>query len=89
MVSSAYLRLFIFLLAILIPACASSSPTFHMMASAFELYKQGPILKEISVRVEWRLMDYPLHPGYLIGRTVEHVDIEEAQWVSRASRGLS
>ena len=33
-VSSAYLRLLIFLLAILIPACASSSLTFHMMYSA-------------------------------------------------------
>ena len=31
MVSSAYLRLLIFLLAILIPACASSSPAFHMI----------------------------------------------------------
>ena len=30
-VSSAYLSLLIFLLAILIPACGSSSPTFHMM----------------------------------------------------------
>ena len=34
MVSSAYLRLLIFLPAILIPACASSSPAFHMMYSA-------------------------------------------------------
>ena len=34
MVSSACLRLLIFLLAILIPACASSSLTFHMMYSA-------------------------------------------------------
>ena len=32
-VSSAYLRLLIFLPAILIPACASSSPAFHMMYS--------------------------------------------------------
>ena len=32
--SSAYLRLLIFLLAILIPACASSSPAFLMMYSA-------------------------------------------------------
>ena len=32
-VSSAYLRLLIFLLAILIPACASFSPAFHMMYS--------------------------------------------------------
>ena len=35
MVSSAYLRLLIFLRAILIPACASSSPTFHVMYSQF------------------------------------------------------
>ena len=40
-VSSAYLRLLIFLLAILIPACALSSPAFHMMYSASKLYKQG------------------------------------------------
>src|SRR5574337_1033636 len=32
-VSSAYLKLLIFLLAILIPACASSSPAFLMMYS--------------------------------------------------------
>ena len=40
-VSSAYLRLLIFLWAILIPACASSSPVFHMMYSAYTLNKQG------------------------------------------------
>ena len=40
-VSSAYLRLLIFLLAILIPACASSSLAFHMMYSAQKLNKQG------------------------------------------------
>ena len=40
-VSSAYLRLLIFLPAILIPACASSSPTLLMMYSAYELNKQG------------------------------------------------
>ena len=39
-VSSAYLRLLI-LLAILIPACASSSPAFLMMYSAYKLNKQG------------------------------------------------
>ena len=39
-VSSAYLRLLIFLPAILIPACASSSPAFHMMYSAYKLHKQ-------------------------------------------------
>ena len=39
--SSAYLRLLIFLMAILIPACASSSPAFLMMYSACKLNKQG------------------------------------------------
>ena len=37
----AYLRLLIFLPAILIPACASSSPAFHMMHSAYKLNKQS------------------------------------------------
>ena len=40
-VSSAYLRLLIFLPSILIPACASSSPAFLMMYSAYKLNKQG------------------------------------------------
>ena len=39
-VSSVYLRLLIFLLAILIPACASSSHAFLMMSSAYKLNKQ-------------------------------------------------
>ena len=41
MVSSAYLRLLIFLQAVLNPACASSSPEFLMMYSAYKLNKQG------------------------------------------------
>ena len=40
-VSSAYLRLLVFFLAILIPVCASSSPTFHMMYSVYMLNKRG------------------------------------------------
>ena len=39
--SSAYLRLLIFLPAILIPACAFSSLAFLMMYSAYKLNKQG------------------------------------------------
>ena len=38
-VSSWYLRLLIFLLAIFIPAWASSSPAYHMMYSAYKLNK--------------------------------------------------
>ena len=40
-VSSAYLRLLIFLPAILIPACASSSPAYCMMYSECKLNKQS------------------------------------------------
>ena len=40
-VSSAYLRLLIFLPAILIPAYGSSSPAFCMMYSAYKLNKQS------------------------------------------------
>ena len=40
-VSSAYLRLLIFLPAILIPACASSSPAFLVMYSVYKLNNQG------------------------------------------------
>ena len=40
-VSSAYVRLLIFLPEILIPACSSSSPALHMMYSAYKLNKQG------------------------------------------------
>ena len=41
MVSSPYLKLLIFIPAILIPAYASSSPAFLMMYSAYKLNKQG------------------------------------------------
>ena len=40
-VSFAYLRLLIFLPAILILACASSSPAFYMTNSSYKLNKQG------------------------------------------------
>ena len=40
-VSSTYLRLLISLLAVLIPACASSSQAFCMMYSAYKLNKHG------------------------------------------------
>ena len=40
-VSSAYLRLFIFLLAILIPACDSSNLVLRIMYSAYKLNKQS------------------------------------------------
>ena len=39
--SLSYLRLLIFLLAILIPSCAWSNPAFHMKYSRYKLNKQG------------------------------------------------
>ena len=39
-VSSVYMKLLIFLRAILIPDCASSSPALHMIYSAYKLNKQ-------------------------------------------------
>jgi len=45
MVSSAYLRLLIFLPTILIPACVSSNMEFYMMYSAYMLNKQGNIIQ--------------------------------------------
>ena len=42
-VSSSYLRLLIFLLEILIPACDSCSPAFHMIYFAYKLNKQVTI----------------------------------------------
>ena len=49
MESSAYLRLLIFILAILIPACASSSPAFLMMYSAYKLNKHSSVQFSHSV----------------------------------------
>ena len=40
-ISSVYLRLLIFLLAIMISACGSSNPAFHVMYSAEKLNKQA------------------------------------------------
>jgi len=64
-VSSAYLRLLIFLLAIFIPVYASSSPAFHMMYSAYKLNKQGdniqpwhtpfPIWNQSIVQWRWNM----------------------------------
>ena len=76
-VSPAYLRLLIFLPAILISACDSSSPAGHIMFSAYKLNKQGeniqpyhtpfPILNQSVVpRLVLLLLD--LHTGFSGGR---------------------
>ena len=56
-VSSTYLRLLVFLLAILIPACNSSSSIFLMKYSAYKLNKQGdnnqPCHTPFSILNQW------------------------------------
>ena len=49
LVSYTYLRLLLFLLAILIPACESSSLAFHTMYSAYMLNKQGDNIQPWSI----------------------------------------
>ena len=51
-VSSAYLRLLIFLPAIFIPAYASSSLTFHMMCITYKLISRVTIYSTLSVILE-------------------------------------
>ena len=48
-VLSAYLRLLIFLLAVLIPACASSSLAFGMMYSAYKLNKESDHVQPLRI----------------------------------------
>ena len=78
-VASVYLKLLIFLLAILIPACDSCSPTFHVIYSTYKLNKQGdniqlwhtpfPILNQSIV--PWLFLTVASWPVYrLIRRQV-------------------
>ena len=69
---STYLRLLIFLLPILIPACNSSSPVFLMMCSTYRLNKQGvcrqpcltPFLVLNQSSVPYRLLMVASWPAY-------------------------
>ena len=57
-VSPAYLRLLIFLPAILIPACPSSSQAFCMMYSVYKLNKQGD-------NIQWRT-PFPVWKQFIV-----------------------
>ena len=68
-VSSAYLRLLIFLSAILILACASSSPAFLMMYSVCKYVNAPPNLETSSLlrqHVNYNAQRWTLYPWYLI-----------------------
>ena len=58
-VSSAYLRLLLFLLAILIPACDASSPACHMMCSVLKLNKQGNSIQPCTPFIIWSWSTVP------------------------------
>ena len=79
-VSSAYLRLLIFLPAILIPACASSSPVFLMMYSAYKLKKQ-------SDNIQPWCIPFPIYLGQGNGTPLQYSCLENpmdggAWWAS-------
>ena len=70
-VYSTYLRVLIFLLAILTPACESSSPTLYMMYSAQKLNMQGdyvqargtpyPIWKQVHCLMSISVISWPAY----------------------------
>ena len=86
-VSSAYLRLLIFLPATLIPICDSSSPAFHMIYSVCKLNKQGDNLQP------WRTpfpiwnqsVNSPQKHGDLpfTWERIQNICLKEAQWAIR------
>ena len=60
-----YMRLLIFLPAILIPACASSSLAFHMMYSAYKLNKQGTPFPTLNQSiVPWLVLTVASWPAF-------------------------
>ena len=59
---SAYLRLLIFLPAILIPACTSSRPAFHMMYSALKLNKQDDNIQCTPWRTPFPILNQTVVP---------------------------
>ena len=89
-VSCAYPRLLVFLLAILIPACASSSPAFLMMYSAYKLNKQGDNISE-AVDISpgsldsglWFIQPSILHSSWL----QQYVDQEPPDVQARFRKG--
>ena len=78
---SAYLRLLIFLLAILIPACASNSLAFPIMHSAYKLNKQGDSIQPWHTSFSiWNqsvipcpVLDFASWPAYRFLRRYSHI----------------
>ena len=79
-VSCAYLRLLIFLPAILIPACVSSSLAFYMMYSAYKLNKQGDNIQ--AWRTPFLIWNQSVVPGPVL-----NVVSELAYWFFKSKSG--
>ena len=82
--SSVYLRLLIFLMAVLIPACASSSPAIHMMYSTYKLpvaYRKRCRLLKLEVLQLWcKPTAYAASPGLLRISLAETWEARELLW---------
>ena len=80
-VSSAYLRLLIFLPAILIPAFASSSPVCLMMYSAYTLNKQGENIQPWGTALPiWNQSDAPC-PDLTVASWPEYIFLRrQVRW---------
>ena len=72
-----HLRLLIFLLAILIPACAASSPAFCMMYSAYKLNKQGDNIQPWCTPFPIHKTDHNFSSSKDLGMFVEKEEREE------------
>ena len=64
--STAYLRLLIFLPAVLIPGCGSSSPAFWMMYSAYPLHESQPCCGKGACIIQWKERLYSTNFSVLI-----------------------
>jgi len=73
-VSSVYLRLLIFLLEILIPACASSSLAFCMMYSAYKLNKQGDNMQPWHTPLSILNQSFVRYPILTVASLQKHTD---------------
>ena len=76
--SSVYLSLFIFLLLTLIPACASHSPAFHVIYSAYKLNEQGDNVQ--SFHTPFPIFNQSIAP-YKVLTSYLHIGFSGGRWL--------
>ena len=77
MVSTTYLRLLMFFLPILIPACNSSSLIFLMMCSAYRLNKQGDSRQHCPVLLSRSSTNQLFHTGFSNSCFLTHIQVSQ------------